>query len=130
MLYNTCNTLKIDKVQVVTEKLPAHLDHEVILFLHFTDTPHYLLIVGVHCARVHAQGWCCDIKIHPVVIVAPPTAVSGPITDAILIYKEQEQTRAFNKDLVFPLDSFYDLNVTVAQIVMYKSEECFALSEF
>lgn len=69
----------------------AHLDHEVILFLHFTDTSHYLLFIGVHSARVQTQRWCCDVQIHAIVVVAPPTTVSGPVTDAILIYSHSDK---------------------------------------
>ncbi len=89
-------------------KQPAHLNHEVILLLHLTDTSHYLLVTGVHSTRVHTQGRRGDVQIHPKVVVAPPTAVSGPVTDAILIYSNRDKQNYWFfmtqlvKNLTFP----------------------------
>lgn len=75
----------------------AHLNHEVILFLHLTDTSHNLLVTCIDSTRVHTQGRRGDIQIHPKVIVAPSTAVCGPVTDAVLIYstKDKQSYRFF-----------------------------------
>lgn len=70
---------------------PAHLDHEVVLFFHLTDTTYDLLVSGVHCTRIHTQRRCGDVQIHPKVIITPPTAVGGPVADAVLIYNNTEE---------------------------------------
>lgn len=64
----------------------SHLNHEVVLFFDLADAPHDFLVTRVHGPRVHTQGWCREVQIHPAVFIAPPTAVSGPITQAVLIY--------------------------------------------
>lgn len=84
------------KANLWKSKLPAHLNHEVILFLHFTDTSDNFLIVCVHGTRVCAKRWSSDVQIHVEVIIAPPAAVSGPVTYAVLVYRNQHKRIQFN----------------------------------
>lgn len=84
-IMNQVSLTKGDKNQV------AHLNHEVILFLHLTDTSHYLLVTCVHGTRVHTQGRCGEVQVHPIVIVTPPAAVSRPVADAIVIYSKVDK---------------------------------------
>lgn len=83
-------SLKIRQTISSNNEQPAHLNHEVVLFLHLTDTTYYLLVTGVHSTRIHTQRGG-DIQIHPKVIITPPTAVGGPVANAVLIYNNMEE---------------------------------------